>query len=201
MLAKLAISVMACSLISAVGIGAGLKDRMILEVQKTSFTQREFEAYFYVKQLLLSKNANPFLVLDQENWVAELETFRNEMLVNVLLDTEAQRLSSFYPNKTMVEMAFKMIGDRRQEAVKAREIWRRLQFSESEVRQALARLLKIQSYLKSKVRLRSEDFESKQWGYQLDSNAAWFERIDESYRYRFYQGALTYRPMARVPQP
>lgn len=167
-------------------------DRQLLEVESNSYTQRHFEIYFLVRQLLLSRNSKPDLALRQENWERELQNFKNEMLINHFMDQETQRLSSLFPNKSMLETAFDMVQNRSQKVTAAQEISKRLQIHEDELRRALTQILKVQSYLKSRTRLLEVGADVENWGYELDDQSAWFTRIEQTFRYRFYDDAKQY---------
>lgn len=179
--------------VKAVPVHATLVDRQLLEIEASSYSQRQFEIYFFVKQLLLSRSAKPGLALNQANWSEEILRFKNEMLINQFMDQEAQRLSSLFPNRSMLETSFEMLQNRAAQLDEAKEQIKRLQASDDELRRALTQLLKVQTYLKSRVRLLDASSASENWGYKLDETATWFARIEQNFRYRFYEGAMQYQ--------
>jgi len=170
-----------------------LVDRQILEVEANSYTQRQFEIYFLVKQLLLSRNAKPDLALHQGNWEEQLQHYKSDILINQFMDQEAQRLSSLFPSKSMLETAYEMVQNRSHKVTAAQDFVNRLQIQDEEMKRALVEILKVQSYLKSRVRLLDAGTENQNWGYELDEKALWFTRIEQSYRYRYFDNAREYR--------
>ncbi|MFW7380362.1 MAG: hypothetical protein ACOH5I_16235 [Oligoflexus sp.] len=180
-------------LFNSVNAKSALVDRQILEVETISYTQRQFEIYFLVKQLLLSRNEKPELVLRQENWSSALEEYKNEVLIHQYMDQEAQRLSSLFPNKNMLETAYDMVQNRSHKVTVARELIDRHQIRDEEIKRSLVQVLKVQNFLKSRIRLQEDEAPNQNWGYDLDESASWFFRIQQSLRYRFYEQAREYK--------
>ncbi|SMF78991.1 hypothetical protein [Pseudobacteriovorax antillogorgiicola] len=175
-------------------VQAKLLNRNILEVERQVYTQRDFEIYVIAKEgLFLRKGVAPTIV-NAETWSSQLETYKNEMLINGLFNQEAQRLVSFLPNADMVRKSSEIIFQSIKRSSLLSDRYRVLKVTEPEVKSQIVVLLKVQAYLKSKANKVAQT----DWLYRVDRDALWFKRIQKGMPFRFFEGANQHQRLSSL---
>ena len=81
------------------GGGPPLGDRLILELNRDSFSQRQAEVYLLVRSLTGSGRPVRALATDGSAWQESLEQFRDDMMVFL----ETRRLGRFQPENAQIQ--------------------------------------------------------------------------------------------------
>ncbi len=164
-------------------IYAATLDRAVIEVNKTTFTQRSMELYFTVKSVFESNDSQtktPFF-LNKENWSKYLSQFTRDMV----LFKDAQRAGSFLPSKKRLQESAQKIHQTMDQDPNLKKELHRLAVTVEDIAVTLGRVSRVQTYLASKSRSLSTPIKKSQW----------LEGIVESSVIRFYEGASEYTPL------
>lgn len=168
-----------------------LLDRLVLEVNKVSFTQRQFELYMALKSILEQGTAGQVELVTERNWSSQLQSFKNEMLV----EQEASRLSSVQPNRKMVEASKRMVDNKRQGDLIFSSFLHRVRANDTNIRRTLALVMRVKGFVISRQRQRTGRVAAKQRKGVLDKDADWFQDLERRVPYRIYEGARKWQPV------
>ena len=94
---------------SSVALSGQILDQLVLEVNKLSYTQRQFEIHMAIRTALLTEPSEQLRLVSKDNWRQLLERYRNDMIV----DQEALRLSSMQQPADQLESFRLAIEDRK----------------------------------------------------------------------------------------
>lgn len=172
-------------LLSDLAFGARLINRNILDVDNYLYTQRDFEIYKFTKEALFYRSESKLGTLNAKNWTQELESFKNQMLINGLFNRESQRLLSFLPNGDMIAASSRLLRKSINRSEKLKKMRKSLKIVDEELEAQVIIILKVQAYLKSKANKVDREF----WYYTVERESSWFRKISESIPYRYYEGA------------
>lgn len=162
-----------------------ISDRLVLEINKSAYTQRQLELYAALRSALVS--SDPTLV-GQKNWHEQLELFRREMIV----EQEAQRLSSTQPNRKTVQAGLDILEDRRKKSAAFATFLKRMQADEPTQRRILASIIRVRAFLASKEKQYAPDSSRLQEKADVDFTADWFVKLEQRTPYRVFEGARQY---------
>lgn len=158
---------------------AQMLDRMVLEVNKTAYSQRQIEVYCLIREVSDSPETGPKGVT-AKNWRQRLMQFRSEMIV----EQEAQRLGTVKPTAKMVSDMLAKISRRRQQSKALNQIYRDLKVSTEELKGVLASLIRVNGFLSSKIRRGPGPLQVT-----LDTTAPWFVKLQDRTPSRLFAGA------------
>ncbi len=162
-----------------------VSDRLVLEINKSAFTQRQMELYTALRSALGS--SEPTLV-DKTNWSEQLELFRREMIV----EQEAQRLSSAQPNRKTVQAGLTILEERQKKSQAFATFLKRMQADETTQRRILASIIRVRAFLASKEKQYAPDSTRLQDKTDVDYTADWFVKLEQRTPYRVFEGSRQY---------
>lgn len=162
-----------------------ISDRLVLEINKNAYTQRQMELYIALRSALTS--AEPTLI-NKSNWGEQMELFRREMVV----EQEAQRLSSAQPNRKTVQSGLAILEERRKKSPAFAAFLKRMQADEPTQRRTLASIIRVRVFLASKERQYSPDSTRLEQKADVDYKADWFVKLEQRTPYRIFEGAREY---------
>ena len=163
-------------------------DRLILEVNKQSYTQRQVILYVTTRRLLQENPKASDLQINQKNWTTVLSQFSDEMII----EQEAQRLGSRQPNAEMVKtMKSKLLAQRRKWPI-INKVYHRMAVTEQEMKKILASIIRVQSFLitRKKTPLKEDSPQN-----QTHAKNNWFDRLKQRTPSRYYEQARNYVPI------
>ena len=167
---------------------ARLADRLVLEIEKTSYTQRQFELYVAMKGVVVEGLVRPILT-SAANYRDQLESFTSDMLV----EHEAHRLGSVQPERKAILAA----RDRWDFAVEkdptVMNFAKRLGADPETVRSVAGSVLRVRGFVLSKERQSSQGSKEVFKPGTLDPHADWFVRLEQRTAYRIFEGARDYQ--------
>lgn len=167
-------------------------DRTLLEAGSKTYSQRNFEVYnFAMVSLFIKPGSSPSELISETNWKSQLEIYKDEMLLNTLFDQDSQRLVSLIPNSDMLNASWSLVTANIRKTDWLSRYKSQKKFTESEIRDQLTIVLKVQAYLRSKDRKRQK----KGWRVAVDSDENWFKHLKNTIAYRFFEGAHEYRSL------
>ena len=167
---------------------SALLNRVILNINKTHYTQRELEVYFFVKKILTKKIK--LYELTEKSWPTLLEEFKNDFLVYQSAkeiafygksNEQKESLESFFLKTRSLEKRYKNIS----------AIFALLKPSESELQKALLSYQIIQNFLIRKRNMENAGEVSKE-------KPLWLLSLEKEAHIRFYKRAGIYESIASV---
>lgn len=165
--------------------GQVISDRLIIEINKNSYTQRQMELYIALRSALTSKELT---FVNQANWSQQMDFFRREMV----MEQEAQRLSSAQPNRKTVQSGLSILEDRQKKSPEFASFLKRMQADEATQRRVLASIIRVRVFLSSKERQYSQDPGRLEEKTELDPKAEWYVKLEQRTPYRAFEGAREY---------
>jgi len=164
-----------------------LVDRLLLEVNGMSYSQRQMEIYHLIRQAIDLEIDQPLIVLARETWLDALHGYRDAMVI----DHEVQRLGSFRPAKAAIDLAEKIIRTRNEQDERMQELMERLEIGGRTLRQNVAMNLRIEAFRQNKDRPMQN-----QLG-RIASGPAWLEELRLRTQVRVFEGAEEFVPIVR----
>ena len=151
-----------------------LGDRLLLEINDYSYTQRQLEAHFLVQKTIWSSYQNE--IINARDWVRLLNTFREDMLILL----EVERYGWYKPTDQDIELAQQNIL-KNQMHIQSEFI--RLDIDKDMLTDIIVANLKINLYRKNQ---KNESAEKK---------PVWLIKLERKSFVRFYRDSSTYFPI------
>ncbi len=130
---------------AALGKTQVVGDRMIIEVNNTSYTQRQVELYSLVKQLVTKDDAD-IILPDESTWEAILDAFEQDVVVEL----EALRLGSFNPSDASVEKVKDILLQKLKVSKNASAAATKLRVDDKTLARALTSVMRVESFSRNK---------------------------------------------------
>lgn len=173
---------------SSHGWSASIADRLVLEVDNTSYSQRQFELYVVLRSALYGEDASKIVFVTEKNWAEQLEFFRLDMLV----EQEAQRLSTAPPGKRVIDAGVEVVKGKIERSPRFKEFLARMDADDAVVRRTLTSVLRVKSFLVSRGRQYGADVSRVEEKAEVDRSADWFIRLEQRTPFRIFEGARRY---------
>lgn len=136
-------------LTSAFDLGLGaeiLGDRVLVEVDRVAFTQRQLESYMLVRSILDGGDAKSFgAIISPISWVTTVDDYVNDTIVHL----EAERVGSFQPAPRSLATATEVLDGRMREDGEWRVHQQRLGISQAEMKALILRALRVAALKRS----------------------------------------------------
>ncbi len=165
-----------------------LGDRVIMEIDHVPYTQRQLELYMLFKDMLsgreMIRTAGP------ESWYALLEEFRVDMIVN----QEAVRLSSFQASAQMLAKAKEIFSKRRAVDSAAMSALQRLVVAPGNELDNFNITLRIEAFRRSKQRQAAiQDGRNSTTMVRTLRFSQWLKDLEERAVVRYFDGSMSYQ--------
>jgi|GEM_PF-1816770 len=162
-------------------------DRVLVNIQKSAFSQRRLEAYIYVKRGIESQGKA--IEIGQKNWTELSDEFLNDMLIEM----ESMRLGGFKPAISAMKLANDNYEKRMAESQHMRERMASLDVGHAELQQIITTILRVEAYKVSKGAVS----ELKKNEIMFVSNEAialteWFAKLKSSSSIRWFANSDKY---------
>ncbi len=167
-------------------------DRLVLEVNGKSYSQRQIEVYQAIRTIASGEPTSKGLP-GPEGWERALESFRNEMMIYINIENDAEKMDSLPTN----HKAIQKIQDKLEALVAGDDKWRdffqKYHISDRELTEQLIRMFKVQAYLESRVRPAGTGQAGAVPFLKIDLNADWYTAILHATPHRLYDRGREYR--------
>ena len=167
-------------------------DRLILEINGKSYSQRQMEVYQALRTIASGEPSDKGLP-GPDNWLSSIDSFRDEMMIYINIENDAEKMEKLQvDNKAIGQVQEKL------EALVAtddkwRDFHRRYSISDREVTEHLIRMFKVQAYLESRGRPATPG-QGVLSGYRkIDVADAWFVTLFHATPHRLYDRARSYQ--------
>jgi len=165
-----------------------LGDRVIMEVDHVPYTQRQLELYLLFKDIL--RGAEPVRKADPENWYALLEEFRVDMIVN----QEAVRLSSFQPSAQMLAKAREIFSKRRSIDDRVMGSLQRLAVAPGTENSNFTLTLRVEAFRRGKQRQAAiQDGRNSSTMVRTLRFSQWLKDLEARAVVRYFDGSISYQ--------
>ncbi len=162
-----------------------LLDRLIVSINKTHYTQRDLEIYFFVKNILEENTIRTHIT--QENWPFFFNDFSNEFLIH-----QTAREVAFYEKIDLEETEFlaffKKIQTHVTQYKKMNQELIHLNPSPSELQTAFINWKIIRNFIEQRDNIHQSDFNKEE-------KPEWFRTLKENADITPYKGADIYEPL------
>ena len=164
-----------------------LIDRLLMEINRFSYTQRQMELHQVIKSAIVLPEMDPPVFVTAVNWSGQIQAFKNDKMV----EQEAQRLSGFIASKKMVNSASDMILKKQAKFSGLRKFFQRMAVNNQEIRVVLSSVLRVQGYILSKgQRGYVGNYISGKDSYLM---TPWFKKLKKRVTYRMYAEGREYK--------
>lgn len=167
-------------------VAFAITDRALVEINKATYTQRQFEIYMLVREAVQGVR-RPVVFLDARNWKEEVERFRKDMMV----EQEALRLSSVTPSKKNVDQVVEAYQAGIQKFPRLKSWALSLKLDEGGLRRAAARYIRVRAFVQGKERQSGASMQNVADLSELNPRSEWYMRLEQRVPYRFYDDAQT----------
>lgn len=163
-----------------------LLDRLLVSINKTHYTQRDLEIYFFVKNILEENKIKE--ELNQDTWTSFLSRFADEYLIY-----QTAREVAFYEKTDLEESEFLYFFKKVQAHVMTHEKTNQqlihLNPSASELQMAFLNWRIIRGFIEQRDSINQTDF-------YTEEKPAWFLLLKENANIRFYKEAYSYEALS-----
>ncbi len=171
-----------------------LLDRLIVEINGKAYSQKQMEIYELLRTIAMGEAAANGLPA-ANRWNAQLESFKNDMVVYTLLENDQQKLESYAPDPKRVLEAEHVLVTKQASDKELDQFIRQRQLSEADISRILTQIYRIEGFVKSRAQLSASKTTDEAAFAQLDPNADWFLALARTTAYRYYNKAKEYRPL------
>ena len=176
----------AIAILTAPAKGA-LMDRLLLEVNKISYSQRQFEV-FTALQSAAQKNAKQrLLIANKKNWLDLLTTYTHF----VILEQEAMRLNNQPPAKSVVAEYLTKIHNRKETDLIFKSFLKKYNLKTNDIKQTVTSIARVEAYIRGR-KSTAKNALGKNLFYE---DTPWFKNLLKRTPYRFYEGAKIYKKL------
>lgn len=146
-----------------------LGDRLLMEINHYTFSQRQMEVYLLIKNLIYRPKA-PTIKLNQSNWFKSIEEYRDDMVIYL----ETKRLGRFQPPDDRVQSISKSIEHRLNRSRIIQNNAARLGIDRLALLRAVANVIQVEEYRKLK---------------SMNREAGWLKSLAPKYVVRSFKGS------------
>ncbi|MBC7531950.1 MAG: hypothetical protein H7318_10260 [Oligoflexus sp.] len=173
-----------------------LLDRLIVEINGKSYSQKQLETYELLRTIAMGEEPRSGLP-SSKSWTAQVEEFKNEMIVYTQLENDQQKLESFAPDSKRVASAEMALTNAQGKFPELDRFIRGRQLSEADISRIFAMLFRVEGYTRSRQQITAAKTQDENAFTRLDPEADWFLALAKATSYRFYTKAKDY--VALVP--
>ena len=167
-------------------------DRLILEINGKSYSQRQIELYQALRTIALGEPSSKALP-GPEVWAASLDSFLQEMMIYINIENDAEKMNSLELNSKAIRQVQGRLEALQAADEKWRDFLRRYQVGDREVTDQLIRMFKVQAFLQSYVRLAASGQGGALSILRIDPNAEWYVALIRATPHRLYDRARDYQ--------
>jgi len=171
------------------GMASAVGDRLIFSINNLSYSQRQIEVTFYIKEALREETAsNPeleIIEINQENWQSIMKVFAEDMIVL----QEAVRLGSFQINTTALQKYKDLVSIQVEKSKFLQTNFERLGVDKKTLHSEIDNVLRVAGFRKSKRRQNKNDAEITNL---TTSQSKWLSELTDRTVIRTYEGAQKY---------
>ena len=170
-------------------MASAVGDRLIFSINNLSYSQRQIEVTFYIKEALREETAsNPeleIIEINQENWQSIMKVFAEDMIVL----QEAVRLGSFQINTTALQKYKDLVSIQVEKSKFLQTNFERLGVDKKTLHSEIDNVLRVAGFRKSKRRQNKNDAEITNL---TTSQSKWLSELTDRTVIRTYEGAQKY---------
>lgn len=155
-----------------------LGDRLLLQINNVSYTQRQLEAHTLIREALrVTLSSTERLVISAQVWRDLLDKFREDMLILL----ELERYDRYRPSKADIDTARRYVL---QKQVELQADFVRLGIDDNMLTELLAVNLKINAYRRAQKQKTT-----------TMTKPRWLQKIEQRNFVRFYRGSSLWMPI------
>lgn len=155
---------------------ATIGDRLLLEINQHTFTQRELEIHMAIKSLALKPGSN-FLDINETNWLKNLALFKKDMIIF----QETRRLGRFQPSEERIQEIAVKVRNQLKNNKKWQSFSRRLGIERLTFLRSISNLIQIEEYRRLK---------------ETSKDKNWLIELENKYVIRTFRNAKTFKKIS-----
>ncbi|HYX36034.1 MAG TPA: hypothetical protein VE954_23275 [Oligoflexus sp.] len=167
-------------------------DRLVLEINGKSYSQRQIEVYQALRTIASGGPSDKGLP-GAEGWILSLDSFRDEMMIYINIENDAEKMDSLQVDSK----AIRQVQEKLEALVATDDNWRdfrrRYSISDREVTEYLIRMFKVQAYLESRGRPVTTGQGAPSGYRKIDASEPWFVTLFHATPHRLYDRARAYQ--------
>ena len=150
-----------------------LGDRLLMDINHYTFSQRQMEVYLLVKSMIYNSE-NSMVQLNQKTWLSSIEKFREDMIIYL----ETKRLGRFQPPDDKVQSITRDLERRLYSTPAISKEAKRLGLDRLTLLRAVANVIQVEEYRKLK---------------SMNQEPGWVKLLEPKYVVRSFKGSLKYQ--------
>ena len=167
-------------------------DRLILEINGKSYSQRQMEVYQALRTIASGEASDKGLP-GPANWLLSIDNFRDEMMIYINIENDAEKMDKLQVDSKAIRQVQEKLEALVATDDKWRDFHRRYSISDREVTEHLIRMFKVQAYLESRGRPATPG-QGVLSGYRkIDVAEPWFMTLFHATPHRLYDRARSYQ--------
>ena len=145
-----------------------LGDRLILEVRKNTYTQRQLELHLIIKSIIQNQQFKP---IGPSNWLQSLNEFSEDMVIFLA----SQEIGRFQPQNKKVQLETQRFYDLASKSSPLKSFMERMDLKKVNILENVSKILQIEDYKKIKVK-----------------DTTWKSNLSNLYNLRFFEESKKY---------
>ncbi|HET9240574.1 MAG TPA: hypothetical protein VFO10_25140 [Oligoflexus sp.] len=167
-------------------------DRLILEINGKSYSQRQMEVYQALRTIAAGEPSDKGLP-GPDTWSSAIDSFRVEMMIYINIENDAEKMEKLPVDSKAIRQVQEKLEALVATDDKWRDFHRRYSISDREVTEHLIRMFKVQAYLESRGRPATPG-QGVSTGYRkIDVTESWFVTLFHATPHRLYDRARSYQ--------
>jgi hypothetical protein len=167
-------------------------DRLILEINGKSYSQRQMEVYQALRTIASGEPSDKGLP-GPDSWSSAIDSFRDEMMIYINIENDAEKMEKLQVDSKAIRQVQEKLEALVATDDKWRDFHRRYSISDREVTEHLIRMFKVQAYLESRGRPATVG-QGVLSGYRkIDVTESWFVTLFHATPHRLYDRAQSYK--------
>ena len=150
-----------------------LGDRLLMDINHYTFSQRQMEVYLLIKSMIYTTKG-PLVKLSQTNWLNSIEKFREDMIIYL----ETKRLGRFQPPDDKVQSIARDLERRIYKSPNIKGDAQRLALDRLTLLRAVANVIQVEEYRKLK---------------SMSQEPGWVKSLEPKYVVRSFKGSHRYQ--------
>ncbi len=166
-------------------------DRLILEINGKSYSQRQIEIYLAVRNLAMDPKT-VMVQAEPDAWPKAIEAFQNDMLIYLSIENDAEKLDLLQVNSKAIRMVYDHLMERVNTNEKWRDFFKSYHIQDKEVMELLLKMFKVHAFLEWKGVAPLAEI-GRVGVREVDVKAEWFRVITRATPHRLYDRARVYQ--------
>lgn len=159
-----------------------LGDRLIVEINNKSYTQRQVEVYMTIKETIKTSGYKNIKLIEKNTW----NDFLEEFVFDMLIDQKARILNSFNPTNIMIQKTIKIFETKKAKNKNLLKKITALSINKLTLLHVIPSVLRVETFRRNKAKKAGFKF-------KMSIKPEWIINLRNKAIIRYYKGAKIYK--------